>query len=256
MKKSLIMIAALAIAISPSLVSAKEVINVEKEEILAETTKYYKTITKYDNLSINAYSSNTVNHSNSYSEEISKEEYDAAEESTISTQESASVETNYKKMTTTIYQENGNYKLKNELNWKTMPSVRSFDIIGIGTNQSVKVAGGIMFNQYYCVSGGSCTTSYSHTPKIGSYGAGATFQLMTGGLSTLRITMYYTLSKNTTATITGLDAYGDYSHATSSISHSDAQNYSVNLGGINLNSSISGKYDSIQSAHAYKSIYW
>lgn len=251
MKKSLIMIAALAISICPTFVSAKEDV-----KILAETTKYYKTTTTYDNLSINAYSSNTVNHSNSYSEEISKEEYDAAEESTISTQESASVETNYKKMTTSIYQESGVYKLKNEVNWKTMPSVRSFDIIGIGTNSNVKVFGSPVFNQYYCVSGGGCTTSYSSTPKITANGGGASFQLMTGSLSTLRITIYYALSKNTSATLTGLEAYGDYSHATTTVSSSEAQNYSIGLGGINLNSSISGKYDSIQSAHAYKSIYW
>lgn len=256
MKKSLIMIAALAIAISPSLVSAKEVINVEKEEILAETTKYYKTITKYDNLSINAYSSNTVNHSNSYSEEISKEEYDAAEESTISTQESASVETNYKKMTTTISQSNGNYRFTNEVNWKTMPSVRSFDIIAIGTNSNVKVANGVVYNQYYCVNGGGCSTSYAFIQKITANGGGASFQLMTGNLSTLKITLSYVLSKNTSATLNGLDAYGDYSHATTTVSSSESQNYSIGVGGINLNSSISGKYDSIQSAHAYKSIYW
>ena len=68
--------------------------------------------------------------------------------------------------------------------------------------------------------------------------------------------LYFNIAKNTSSTLTGLSAAGDYAHATTTVSSNTAQNYSVGGGGLSLNSSISGYYDSIQSAVATMSVYW
>ncbi len=59
------------------------------------------------------------------------------------------------------------------------------------------------------------------------------------------------LKKNTTNTLITQKAYGDYSHATSSISLINAIKYTVNQSlGIVLNSSVANYYDSIDVAIA------
>lgn len=256
MKKYIKIVVAMLLAFSPCLVNAQELQNTEEMEVIAETTKYYKTITTRDNLQLNSYSSLTVPNSQSYSVEISEEEYNQADETKVETRSTATIETTYKRMTTAILQNGSYYRFRNILTWKTMPAVRSYDIIGIGTYQTVRVASFVNYNQYYCFTNGSCATSTAHTPKIGANGAGTMFRIMPGDLSTLRITMYYDVEKNTNATITELNAFGDYSHATTSISYENAQKYTVSIGGISLNSSISNYYDSIQFAEARAFINW
>lgn len=252
MKKVLFAVAALTLALCPNFVFAKE-LNVEDNnfEPISQTTKYYKTITYYGNDTLNKMNiTGYAESSNSRSYEITKEEYDAAEETEYEVRGSGSIETTYKKMTASISQNGSYYQYKNVLNWKTMPAVRSYDIIGIGHYSSVTTSS-VYFNQYYCYSGGSCYTSYSHTPKISANGAATVFKLAEGSLSTLRETIYFNVSKtNSGNTITYQVANGDYSHATTNVSYNNAQNYSIGLGGISLNSSISGSYDSIDTADA------
>ena len=121
---------------------------------------------------------------------------------------------------------------------------------------NVKVNSTPIFQQYYCYSGGNCYTSNVYVYKTGTYGAGATYKLAEGTLTTLKATLYFDIAKNTSSTLTGLSAAGDYAHATTTVSSDTAQNYSVVGGGLSLNSSISGYYDSIQSAVATMSVYW
>lgn len=256
MKKYIKIIIFMLITFSPCLVNAQELQNTEEMEVIAETTKYYKTITTRDNLQLNSYSSLTVPNSQSYSVEVSEEEYNQANETKIETRNTGITETTYKKMTTAILQNGSYYRFRNILTWKTMPAIRSYDIIAIGMYSNVRIASTVSYSQYYCFSVGNCVTSMVHTPKIGNNGAGTVFKLMSGSLSTLKITMYFDVEKNTNATITELTAFGDYSHATTPISYENAQNYSVSVGGINLNSSISNYYDSIQFAEARAFINW
>lgn len=258
MKKGLLALAALLVVICPSIVNAEEKdFDENKNEIVAQGTKYYKTVTNYDNLSLYSTNFNSVNKTSSYTVEVSEEEYNnASTDSVISTKGDGLSETTYKKLTSYISANGSYYQYKAILNWKTMPYVRSYDIIGIGMDSTVKVASSVYFNQYYCMSGGSCYTSYTHTPKTGTYGAGTSFKLAEGSLSTLRATVYFNVSKAVTSTIYGLNIYGDYSHATSNISLENSQKYTMNTGGISLNSSISGYYDSMQSAQATWSGSW
>lgn len=225
---------------------------------VSETTKYYKTITYYPNNNDMLLSNNNINGNNSRSIEISEEEYNNV--NSINNNAiilgNGYVETNYKKMTTTIYQNGIYYRYQINLDWKTMPSTRSYDIIGIGYNSSVRLASSIYFNQYYCFTDGNCTTNYAYYPAQFSHGVGASFKLPYGSLSSLHSTLYFDVEKNVNATIISQDAYGDYSHATSSVTSSQSQLYTVSTLGINLDSSINNYYDGISYAHASWSGSW
>lgn len=222
--------------------------------IVSENTKYYKTVT-YRNSQL--YSLN--NNVSSETFEISEVEYNSIQPDSLVllSNYSGEVETTYKSMTTTISTNGSYYRYKVVLNWKNIPSTRSYDIIGIGFLGSVKVRNNLNFQQYYCVTSSGCTTSTTNYPQIFSSGAGTTFKLPTGNLYSLKQTLYFDVEKNTTSTIILQEAYGDYSHATSSISLTNAKKYSVVANvGISLNSSITSYYDTISVAKAGWSGTW
>lgn len=252
MKKIFIGLFALAIAISPTWVHAEE----KNPKKISESESFIKTVTTIDSAAMYAYNSNTVNRAQSYSEEVSEEEYNEASDSGLVLKGSSYVETTYKKMTTAIWDFGGGYQYVNLLHWKIMPAVRSFDIIGIGFPSAVRASGTPSFSQQYCFSDGSCVTSNTHTPKTSSVGGSSMFQLYPNSITSLDITIWFNIEKNTTSTITTLYAYGDYAHATTSISYENAKNYSMSIGGILLDSSISNYYDSIQSAEVSANVYW
>lgn len=225
----------------PNVVLAKKD-SIEELKKLSETVKYYKTM---ESRSIQQLNANSLN--NSYTTEISKEEYDSA---TNTDSINTSIETNYKKMTTTIYQNGSYYRYQTRLEWKTMPKMRSYDIIAIGINPSVSIASSISFNQYYCFNNGECKNNSAYYSKSTVSGGGASFKLPTGDLKVLNSTIYFDVKKNVNATILKQDAYGDYAHATSSVSNIQSQAYTINTLGINLNNSISNLYDNIPVAQA------
>ncbi|MBQ7789713.1 MAG: hypothetical protein IJ399_00465 [Bacilli bacterium] len=237
--RKLFMIIAVSLFFLPFLVKAEE--NDEQYYI----TKYYKTVT-YNNFISTFYN-------NSITTEITEEEYNNAD---TSQSKSATVETTYKKLTSSIAANGSNYRYKAELIWKIIPSVRSYDIIGIGFYQNVKVKNNnLYFNQEYCLSSGSCYNSSINYPQIFSNGAGTSFALPSGSLSSLKETLYFDVEKNTSATITSQLAASDYSHATSTISLANSKKYSVNANGISLNG-VSSYYDNINAAKAYWSGSW
>ena len=166
------------------------------------------------------------------------------------------VETTGKKMTTTIIAVNGRYRYKVSLEWKNMPSTRSYDIIGIGIDPEVKIASGLYFQSNYCYSSSNCSSNGVNAQKITSNGATSTFKLPSATVVSLSSYLYFEVEKNTSDTITELKAYGDYSHATKSISLTNAKNHSINRGGISLDSSISGYYDSMTTAIATLTCSW
>jgi len=79
--------------------------------------------------------------------------------------------------------------------------------------------------------------------------------LPTGDLTSLSTNFSVIVTKNTSNAITEQIATADYSHATSSISLSNAKNFSVNASGIVLNG-IASYYDSIQTATAWWNGSW
>lgn len=201
----------------------------------AQNTKYYKTV--YTDLS-----------GNSYSMEISKNEYD--NQSGITPR--GTVTTEYKRMVSSLSQNSNNtFRYKVSLTWTNMPSTRSYDIIGIGFNNQVYISSLVNFSYYYCDSYNNCTTSGEyHDKKTLSTGGSAVYKVPSGDLAALSATLYYDVSKNTTATLTGLTMYGDYAHATTNVTPYLYAEHTVNNNGLQLYSSISTKYDAIPYAQS------
>ena len=209
--------------------------------LVSEETKYYKTITPLF--------SSSDSQSRTY--EISKAEYDAVDfENTRSNP--TTYETVYKSMTSSISANGSYYRYKNVLNWKSMPSTRSYDIIGIGFLQSVKVHNDTTyFDEYYCYTVGGCYHITVNHPQIFISGAGTSFVLPSGDLNQLRQTFYFDVEKASSNTVYTQKAYADYSHATTNVTLTDSKKYSViQSGGIYLNTSISSYYDAMSTAIA------
>ena len=213
-------------------------------EVVAQEEKYYKTVTVINNnmssiMSIYNYDSNSI------TEEITKEEYDSFIESNISTNGSITLETNYKKLTTSILSNGSYYRYKAVLNWKNMPKVRSYDTIAIGYYASVKPRGLLNFSQSYCMTDGSCEISTSYYPHTFTAGSSATFGLPDESLTSLSQTFYFDVQKAVDSTIIEQNASGDYAHAVKSISYTNAQKYTVSNTGIHFDSSVENYFDEI-----------
>lgn len=200
--------------------------------LVAENQKYYKTI--YTDLA-----------GNSYSTEITEEEY----ENQPTNNARATVETEYKQMVSKLSQNGDKYRFKVTVLWKSMPSKRSYDIIGVGfNNNNIYISSSVYFNYHWCNSSGSCVTeSYYQNKKSTSTGGAAVYDLPDSAYS-LSSTLYYDVSKNTSNTITSLAMYGDYAHATANVNVGNVGDYYITENGIELFSSIAGKYDEIPAA--------
>lgn len=210
----------------------------------SETIEYYKVTTITQN-------GNTT----STSEIVTQEEYENGSQGpqTRATYDGVTT-TDYKIMRTNISQLSSvQYRYKVTLTWRNMPSKRSYDIIAIGFEPSkVMMNSDVLFQQQYTTSGGSSYTSSTYIEKEGSNGASAVFKLPVGTMSAMSSYMYYNVRKvNDNITVTEMDAGGDYAHATSNISETNAQKHSVNhAGGIILQSSVEDYYDDILVATA------
>ncbi len=236
----------------PMLVSADD----DGYEVVSETSKYYKTVTYYN--SLDKYSiMNSGTPVRSETTEITKEEYDMASDSGYSTSASTTIEVSYKNMTSYILSNGSYYRYKNLMVWKSIPSLRSYDIIGIGFPASVKLHGNPILEQEYCTYDATCSTSTASYKQVFANGAGATFKLASGNLTSLSIRFYFDVEKNTTATITDQDAFSDYAHATSAVLLPTAMQYSVVCNsGIVLSSAAKSYYDSMPVADAIWSGTW
>lgn len=238
----------------PCIVSAD---TVEEKEIVAQTTKYYKTVTIYNNSGVlrNA----NMGEMSSLTTEVTKEEFDNAEPTTEAIAPlsddyyDVTTETTYKRLTTTINKlGTAFFVYEAELYWKNIPKVRSYDIMGIGHAASVKNASSIVgFTMDYCKTTSSCYTSTTYQSKIGTYGSTAIFQLPTSTLVSMTQTLEFTVEKRTSSnTITYQEAVGDYAHATKTITQSNAyNNHGVDTGGLYYEN-VSSYYDTTPAAAA------
>lgn len=248
MKKFFIMLL-FGLVLFPSIVLAQES-SKNENEIVAQDVKYYKTVTRKA-FAVNTYS---TDYSNSVTYEISEQEYENINVASIN---SATVETTYKKMTTNIISQGKYYQYQVVLEWKNMPSTRSYDIIAIGFPSSVRASGKCLFQNSYCLSSGGCYTLTNYNLYLGGNGVGATFALPTGSLSSLKQTLTVNMEKtNPNVTITSQTAGGDYAHATSTVSLATAQKYTVSVNGISHTGDTSQYYDSINVAKATWSGNW
>lgn len=223
---------------------------VKAENIVAEDIKYYKTTTTLDDSAYSVLGNTTI----SYTEEITKEEYDTAD---INTRNSTIIETAYKKLSVNIIAESDYFRYRAKLHWKNIPSRRSYDIMGIGHYASVKLGVSPDFYQEYCNVDGNCYTDQTHYRKISSGGFSVVFYLPSGSLSSLDQTLVGVMIKTTAnLTVTNQLAVADYAHAQKSVSFNDAKKHTMSFGGLHLDSSISSKYDEIPYAEATWSGSW
>ena len=212
--------------------------------LVSATEKYYKTTTIIQN-----------GITTSSSEVISKEQYELEKDATPVTRSiyNGLVTTDYKHMLMEMSQLNDvEMRLKITLTWLNIPSTRSNDIIGIGFEQAyVDINSSIYFQQNYTNSSGS-HSSVTSIKQTFNTGASAVFDLPNGTISALSSYMYYDVIKvDEDYTINNMDAGGDYAHATSTISETNALKHSVNhVSGIVLQSSIQDYYDGINVATA------
>lgn len=240
MKKNILNVLVTLLVVMPFVVHASD----EGFYEVASETKYYKTIHYTSNVS--TFSTNNDLYK---TVEISKEEYDLVDENSYSVNDSASIGTEYKSMTTSILANGSYYRYKNILSWKKMPKTRSYDIIAIGYPSNVRPLSTATFSQYYCISGEGCTTQYNGSFLYFDNGVGASFKLPTGTLQSLKQTLYFDVKKNTSATIKTQSASGDYAHAQKAVSLADSKKYTMDPAGIYLVPSVADKYDTISEAH-------
>lgn len=246
MKKILVLsVTILLVIMSPTIVFASRIEeSLSPDNIEAIETKYYKTI-NYGNNKIAL-----VRERIPVTIEITKEEYDSFNQNGIAPQ-STTIETNYKKMTTSIEKNGSLYRYKVNLFWKNIPSTRSYDIIGIGFPSSVKTATSAIFSNHYCNTSSKCYTSTGyHYSYNSSNGIGVVFSVPTGNLSSLEQTLYVDMNKNTSSTIIKQYAYGDYAHAVSNISLENAKKFIVNTSGIVHTNNTDQYFDNVSPATA------
>ena len=94
--------------------------------VVSTNDKYYKVVINYDN---------NDNFVSSRTQEINEQTYNSGDIITNPINQRSSngyTETSYKKMTTQIILLSYGYRFKNTVEWKNIPSTRSYDIIGIG----------------------------------------------------------------------------------------------------------------------------
>lgn len=237
MKKFNLMLIMISFILIPNTIKALEI--EESESMLteySETTKYYKTITVLNNSEM---LSRAGFNTSSFTTEITEEEfYSDDEEDGING--SSYVSSSTKKVTASIAKiSNSNYyKYTATAEWKKMPSVRSYDSIGIGFYPSVILYGTPHFEQYYCTTGGTCNTQNSGWKLYSStYGTAATYYLPSGELSTLKHTFYaYLQKRDSSVTIYEQEAGASYGQATQSVTYTEAKDFTMSTAGLNYKS--------------------
>lgn len=241
----ILFITCIATVNAEAITNEDEVVN----EVVAETTKYYKTVTILNNSEVMTAAG--MGELSSFTTEITQEEYENADDDGISPQ--ASVTTDYKKLTASISKYNSYYyKYNASLTWRNIPKTRSYDIIGIGYYGSVKLAGGIEYKQSYCNVDGNCySDNAGYYNYRGANGYGAMFHLPSGSLTSLSQSISILVEKtNSSSTIIEQICAADYSHAQKTISYSNAKDFVVDSGGIQLGDNSYSYYDSIDTASA------
>lgn len=219
-----------------------------KGQLVAETTNYYQTIHYYDR-----------DHELISSEDrmVTEEEYENADSLSMTEASTFGLTTGYletltKKMTTTITAvENNHYRYKNTLVWKTLPTTRSYDVIGIGMeNDKVYYIGNRTFNQTICSYGTGCKNSSALSFVTNQEtGIGVSFKLISGAFYDMSTYLYFDVNKKVD-TVTKLYASGDYAHANQEIQAYEADIYNINNLGFRFADGVADKFDRMDTADA------
>ncbi len=256
-------------------------------QVVAQTTKYYKSTVIYNNSGIGLFSTNLNNNPIVYDVEITEDEYNNLQINNSGLNDGISTfgnhngytETNGKRLTTTIISVNGRYRLKADLVWKNIPSTRSNDVLAIGIDATVSGIPSTKYMKqtwYYdnpCLQASEYGSSTSASWKTDSAGYGVAFTLpgnktcsIPSGdpwvlptvksvpVTSLSSYMYFEINK-LTSPINTINAYGDYAHAVTSVGISTSIGFSFGLSGVGIgitfSPSVSSKFDSMNTAQAY-----
>lgn len=138
------------------------------------------------------------------------------------------------------------YKL--DVNWLTMPTVRSTDIMGIGIEPSkVEIYSSINCHEEWITTNDEFEYDDTCAPKYESTGGSFLFELPAGSIRRLQSSISFSVTKvNPNETLEVLNAVGDYAHATQTIYNNGVYNYySVNHGsGIVIDVPYANSYES------------
>ena len=160
----------------------------------------------------------------------------------------SSYSTTYKTLSLSAIPAGGvNYAIALTLQWKYMPTIRSFDVIAIRF-ANMAMSNGSQYG-YQSYTGGSVGYSYNGTNmKLLSNGFGISMNLVNNTISSLQCFIAVTAAKGTNAAI-----YGAYEHATVNTTLAKSKKYtlsSIGQGGvINFDSSVWNIYDDMNGVN-------
>ena len=132
------------------------------------------------------------------------------------------------------------------LEWRKMPKKRSYDIIGVGylTNSITRNLSPYFQMDYTTSSNNSYTSMTYNWHETSDSGDTAVAPLPSGSLNSLSSYILVRLKKKVpNSTVNQITVYGDYAHATSTISLTNALKHDMYYTGISLQNSIVGYYD-------------
>ena len=156
----------------------------------------------------------------------------------------------------TITQNGSKYRYKNSVNWTNLPTERYYDVIGIGFDTAVQIDSSVYFNYVYMKADGTYTSStLYYNKKSLSTGGTTTYKLPTTMYS-LSANIYFDVVKNTTNTLTELYFCGDYAHALSNVTWSQAANHGIGSLGIDFDASVYNYFNQIPCADTTAIVNW
>ena len=187
-----------------------------------------------------------------YTVEVTPEEYYNHEEDFR-----GYVSTAWLNETSSIVANGSKYRFKDYVVWTSIPSNKSYDVIGIGFNGNIHIDNGSTFYYNYATSNGNSTTSTSYFTKLNtSTGGTATYQLPSSFIG-LNTTLYFDVAKDSGAgTITSLSMCGDYAHSLSTVTGNQAASHAIGLGGISFSPSVISYFNAIPCANTNLNVSW
>ena len=229
-------------------------------EIVAEKTNYVKTTTFIRN-GIEFHTSTLLTEEEIMQEvEAAKEQPPYAPKGVPGTYYNGNSYDSYKVIQTVIVNlddETMRYKVNSY--WLTIPTTRSYDIMGIGIEASkVQINSGIDFRQDWWTTSNTSDYSTVRYSKTQNTGGTVLFPLPSGSLQSLEAYMYFEVDKKPGVnTVYSLEATGDYAHATATVTNNVYNYMTVNyINGIEIDNPYANSYDYMPEAVASFSGTW
>lgn len=166
------------------------------------------------------------------------------------------LDTSYIHEVSTISQNGAKYRYKNTVDWYSIPSNKSYDVIAIGFYNDVYIDSSVYFGYAYLNSNGNLTTSTLYYDKKSTAYGGSTVYKIPSSLTSLSATIYFDVSKNTNNTLTYLEFCGDYAHSLQTVTSSQAANHYIGPLGIDFDSSVYNYFNHIPCCYASAAVNW